>query len=72
MGRAGRTRPGTCYHLYSREDLEYMRPHPTPEMQRVGLEHILLHLTCLMPEVDPQVFIRTALEPPAEDQVCEH
>ena len=38
-------------------------------MQRVGLEHILLHLKCLKPEADPQHFIRQALEPPADDQV---
>ena len=41
-GRAGRTRPGICYKLYTRLQEQKMTAFPVPEIQRVSLESIAL------------------------------
>ncbi|KAK6192741.1 hypothetical protein SNE40_004163 [Patella caerulea] len=43
-GRAGRTAPGTCYRLYTRQSYEEMNPTSVPEIQRVHLGQTLLML----------------------------
>ncbi len=43
-GRAGRTRPGVCYRLYTREDYE-MRPlYTTEEIYRTDLSEVVLRM----------------------------
>ena len=41
-GRAGRTRPGVCYKLYTRHRENKMERFPRPEILRVPLESICL------------------------------
>jgi ATP-dependent RNA helicase DHX57 len=41
-GRAGRTRPGVCYKLYTRVRERKMEQFPRPEILRVPLESICL------------------------------
>jgi ATP-dependent RNA helicase DHX57 len=41
-GRAGRTRPGVCYKLYTRARERKMAQFPRPEILRVPLESIYL------------------------------
>jgi ATP-dependent RNA helicase DHX57 len=41
-GRAGRTRPGVCYKLYTRARERKMEQFPRPEILRVPLESICL------------------------------
>ena len=41
-GRSGRTRPGVCYHLYSREQHASFRPFLESELLRSSLEEICL------------------------------
>lgn len=41
-GRAGRTRPGVCYKLYTRKQENSMNPFPIPEIKRVALESVAL------------------------------
>ena len=41
-GRAGRTKPGTCYKLYTRRKESALAPFPVPEIQRVALESVAL------------------------------
>ncbi|XP_050410843.1 uncharacterized protein LOC126825302 [Patella vulgata] len=43
-GRAGRTAPGICYRLYTRQSYEEMNPSSVPEIQRVHLGQTLLML----------------------------
>lgn len=46
-GRAGRTGPGQCYRLYSRECFEEMMPETVPEIRRCNLANVVLYLKVL-------------------------
>ncbi|EST04703.2 protein of unknown function DUF1605 [Kalmanozyma brasiliensis GHG001] len=46
-GRAGRTRPGKCFRLYSEATFHAMARTTAPELTRVGLEGVVLQLKCL-------------------------
>jgi ATP-dependent helicase HrpB len=46
-GRAGRTRPGVAYRLYTRHDFEQRRPHEVPEIARLDLAEAVLTLRAL-------------------------
>ena len=43
-GRCGRTKPGICYHLYSKSDFEKMRDYPIPDIQKTDLTSYFLDL----------------------------
>jgi len=43
-GRAGRTRPGICYRLYSVKDFESRPLYPTEEIHRTDLSEVLLRM----------------------------
>lgn len=44
MGRAGRTREGVCYRLYSKEDYDQMAPSTEPAVCCTSVESIILRL----------------------------
>ena len=46
-GRAGRTRAGVAYRLYTRHDFEQRRPHELPEIARLDLAEALLTMRAL-------------------------
>jgi ATP-dependent RNA helicase DDX35 len=46
-GRAGRTRPGKCYRLYTETAYEGLAEDTVPEFQRANLTHLLLQLKAL-------------------------
>ncbi|XP_047340224.1 ATP-dependent RNA helicase DEAH12, chloroplastic-like [Impatiens glandulifera] len=46
-GRAGRTAPGKCYRLYSKDDFEQMPPHQEPEICRVHLGIVVLRIIAM-------------------------
>ncbi|CAH1184516.1 unnamed protein product [Phyllotreta striolata] len=46
-GRAGRTGPGTCFRLYSEEDLKSFEPFTPAEIHQVPLDSLLLHMISL-------------------------
>lgn len=46
-GRAGRTKPGKCYRLYTEQMFDSMADLPVPEVQRCNLAPIILQLKCL-------------------------
>ncbi|MDR2484302.1 MAG: ATP-dependent RNA helicase [Treponema sp.] len=46
-GRAGRTRPGTCYRLYSRRDFENRNLFTTEEIYRTDLSEVVLRMADL-------------------------
>lgn len=64
-GRAGRTRPGYCYHLFSRLRYQAMQPYQTPEILRVPLQELCLNAKLLAPSnIAIADFLAKAIEPP--------
>lgn len=54
-GRAGRTKPGMCYKLYTRKQEENMHPFPVPEILRIPLESVSLIVKVMRENEDVQV-----------------
>ncbi|XP_058453190.1 ATP-dependent DNA/RNA helicase DHX36 [Malaya genurostris] len=46
-GRAGRVRPGVCYHMYSRARRNVLLQNTPPEILRVALDEVILHIKIL-------------------------
>ena len=46
-GRAGRTKPGKCYRLFTEEAFNSLSPASIPEIQRSNLAPVILQLKCL-------------------------
>ncbi|KIJ21992.1 hypothetical protein PAXINDRAFT_159969 [Paxillus involutus ATCC 200175] len=63
-GRAGRTRPGTCYKLYTRKQEEKMKSFPVPEILRTPLESISLTVKVMRQNEDVKHFLKRAIDPP--------
>ncbi|XP_019466113.1 3'-5' RNA helicase YTHDC2 isoform X2 [Meleagris gallopavo] len=64
-GRAGRCRPGVCFHLFSRLRFQNMLEFQTPELRRIPLQELCLHTKLLAPVNCPVVdFLMKAPDPP--------
>ncbi|XP_015222321.2 3'-5' RNA helicase YTHDC2 isoform X1 [Lepisosteus oculatus] len=64
-GRAGRCRPGICFHLFSRLRFENMLDFQVPELLRMPLQELCLHTKLLAPIACPVAeFLAKAPEPP--------
>ncbi|NP_001091401.1 ATP-dependent RNA helicase DHX29 [Xenopus laevis] len=63
QGRAGRVRNGYCFRLYTRERFESFMEYSVPEILRVPLEELCLHIMkCDLGS--PEDFLSKALDPP--------
>ncbi|KAG0001580.1 hypothetical protein BGZ79_004460 [Entomortierella chlamydospora] len=63
-GRAGRTRPGIVYKLFSKRQSLKLAPQQDPEILRIPLEQLCLSVKA-MGEKDVEAFLSRALTPPS-------
>ncbi|KAG0238761.1 hypothetical protein BGW42_002627 [Actinomortierella wolfii] len=63
-GRAGRTRPGIVYKLFSKKQSDKLAPQQDPEILRIPLEQLCLSVKA-MGEKDVEQFLSKALTPPS-------
>ncbi|KAJ8338689.1 hypothetical protein SKAU_G00354750 [Synaphobranchus kaupii] len=64
-GRAGRCRPGICFHLFSRLRFNNMLEYQVPQLLRMPLQELCLHTKLLAPINCPIAeFLSKAPEPP--------
>ena len=72
-GRAGRCRPGVCFHLYSRARSEGLDEFQLPELKRTPLEEIGLQIKVMQEKSGGAdsiaAFLAKAVEPPAAKAV---
>ncbi|GAA5822662.1 hypothetical protein JCM10212_006760 [Sporobolomyces blumeae] len=64
-GRAGRTRPGECFKLFTHYvETNSMPAQPLPEIRRTPLESLLLQIKSTRPDADVREYLGKALDPP--------
>ncbi|KFA80500.1 hypothetical protein S40288_02078 [Stachybotrys chartarum IBT 40288] len=63
-GRAGRTKPGKCFRLYTEQDYQFLPEANVPEIQRSNLAPVILQLKAL--GIDNVVRFDFLTPPPAE------
>lgn len=68
-GRVGRTRPGKCYRMYSRNTFESMDEYTKPGIQRTPLTEICLRSKVASPEMSIEGFLNQTLDPPPDENI---
>lgn len=68
-GRAGRTRNGFCYRLYTEEKFNALEPYTVPEIMRVPLTEITLKAKMLAGALSIENFLAKAIQAPPEQNV---
>lgn len=66
-GRAGRTQPGICHRLFTKTEFESRPRYTEPEIKRMSLDQVLLHLRVLGYTLD-QVKMLEFMDSPGEER----
>lgn len=66
-GRAGRTQAGVCHRLFAREDFDDRPAYTEPEIRRMALDQVLLHLRVLGYTVD-EIKAFEFMDPPGDER----
>lgn len=66
-GRAGRTRPGFCFHLYTQKQYDNFKESKEPDIRISNIDNILLNLSEQIDNLDK--FISELIEPPSKQQM---
>ncbi|KAK1800697.1 hypothetical protein P4O66_005523, partial [Electrophorus voltai] len=69
QGRAGRVRNGFCFRLYPKSKFDSFNEYSKPEILRVPLEELCLHIM-KCEYGSPEDFLSRALDPPQQQSVC--
>ncbi|XP_043106374.1 ATP-dependent RNA helicase DHX29 isoform X2 [Puntigrus tetrazona] len=69
QGRAGRVRPGFCFRLYPKFRFDSFNDYSIPEILRVPLEELCLHIM-KCDYGSPEDFLCRALDAPQQQAVC--
>lgn len=64
-GRAGRTKPGVCFRLFTRQRFEAMDKFTLPEILRVPLTEICLQTSIIASHTSILNFLSKAIQPPS-------
>lgn len=67
-GRAGRVRPGVCYHLFSQARNMLLEADQKPELLRKRLDDVILNLK-LLQLGSAEEFLATCLDPPEAENI---
>ncbi|XP_058124388.1 3'-5' RNA helicase YTHDC2-like [Anopheles ziemanni] len=68
-GRAGRTKPGKCFRLYSRTRLGAFDQFTLPEIMRVPLNEICLQAALITKDVSIHEFLNKAIQAPSATSI---
>ncbi|XP_075885504.1 3'-5' RNA helicase YTHDC2 isoform X2 [Nelusetta ayraudi] len=72
MGRAGRRRPGLCFHLFTRSTFNQMTQYQVPQLLRMPLLELCLQTKLLTPSCCPVVeLLSRAPQPPPPQTICQ-
>ena len=68
-GRAGRTCPGECFKLYTREEESMFQDFPFPELLRIPLESVIMEAKSHCPEEKAVTFLSQAIHHPSTSAI---
>eukprot|EP01098_Paradermamoeba_levis_P009357 TRINITY_DN388_c1_g1_i1.p2 TRINITY_DN388_c1_g1~~TRINITY_DN388_c1_g1_i1.p2 ORF type:complete len:652 (+),score=191.73 TRINITY_DN388_c1_g1_i1:2196-4151(+) len=70
-GRAGRTKPGYCFHLYSKMKYQQMVDYQIPEILRMPLQELVLQIKVMKFPGRASDFLGKAIQPPSRGNIHE-
>ena len=73
-GRAGRVAPGTCYHLYTKDEFEHFKNHKPAEIVTTNIDSTILNLLgneIIKNITDLREFFESLMDKPKDEQINE-